>query len=139
MGRIVGANNSRAKLYLGFVDLFRNQEIASALSPSLHRPADIGQAMLRLGLDSKLPAQSDQIVFMQPDRFAPIQSLVSKRSDTVAQTSSGLDEWFNNSLYPASLFTQRSAWARFEKLENSGFLSEQDQPILRLQQLDLGG
>lgn len=139
MGRIVGANNSRAKLYLGFVDLFRNQEIASALSPSLHRPADIGQAMLRLGLDSKLPAQSDQIVFMQPDRFAPIQSLVSKRSDTVAQTSSGLDEWFNNSLYPASLFTQRSAWARFEKLENSGFFSEQDQPILRLQQLDLGG
>ena len=138
MARIVAPERSGAKLYLAFVDLFRNEEIASVLSPSLHRSADIGQAMTRLGLDPNLGSESDEIVLMQPGRFAPMHALVSKKSETVANANSAVSNWFASGRYPTNLFMQRSAWARFEKLEGSGYFSKQEQPLLRLQQLSLG-
>ena len=131
-------NNGKARLYLPLVDIFRNEEAASALSPSLYRATDVAEVMRKLGFAKSLN-DSDKIALMQPTRVAPIHPLSINKPESNLQYSGLVSEWFKPaSSVTSSLFSHRSSWARFENLEGSQMLPQQTTPILRLQQLHPG-
>ena len=136
-GQVVGGND-KAKLYLPLVDIFHNEEVASALSPSLYRATDVAEVMHKLGFAKSLN-ESSEISLMQPTRVAPIHPLSINKRESHLQNSGLVSEWFApNRSEGSSLFSHRSAWARFENLEGSEMLPQQTIPILRLQQLHPG-
>ena len=140
MDEIVSQREPDSKLYLTLIDPFRNEEVASMLSPSLHRPSDFSQAMHRLGLSSSIAQDPDTgIVLMKPHQLAPVHPLAAKKCERSIKGMRQLDNWFMDCGYAASNFSHRSSWARFETLEDCRFFSDQKAPIMRLQQLQPAG
>ena len=135
IARVSSLGSRKAQLYLATVDISRNEEFASLLSPALHHSPDFGLAMQRMGLESDLSTRRNQIVLMRPYRHAPLHSLASQKSEFELQNVSQFAQWFSSQHQSASLMYARSAWARFENLEKSSLLNRVRDPILRLQQL----
>lgn len=135
ISRICTNGKRDAKCYLALIDITRNEEFSSILSPALHHSPDISQTMLRMGLASDLATKRNKIVLMQPHRYAPVHPLSSQKSEFEMQNNSQFADWFGKQQDSASLFYNRSAWARFENLENSSLFGKNPDPILRLQQL----
>ena len=63
------------QLYIAPVDLFRNEEMRAALSPSLHSSVDFSSQMLQMGLDGEHFAATDGLELLQPHRVSPNESL----------------------------------------------------------------
>ena len=135
IARISSLGGRKAKCYLATVDISRNEEFASILSPALHHSPDFALAMQRMGLASGLSTRRNGIVLMRPYRHAPLHSLASQKSEFELQNVSQFAQWFSGQNQSASLMYARSAWARFENLEKSSLLNRVGEPILRLQQL----
>ena len=133
--QIVTSRKRDARCYLALIDITRNEEFSSILSPALHHSPDIGQAMARIGISNKLSAGRGQLILMRPHRYAPLHPLSSQKSDFELQDNSQFAKWFGEQSESASLFYSRSAWARFENLENSSLFGRNPEPIMRLQQL----
>lgn len=132
------------KLYLAPVDLYRNDETASAFSPSLHANADFKQIMLYMGFDSELSRTASgkenqgELILLQPHRIAPGQSLASRRVDSNVENSDQAKQFFSNLNYPADIFSHRSTWAHFAQLEEQVPFGEQQSPLMRLQPMIQG-
>ncbi len=129
-------------LYLAPVDLYRNQETASALSPSLHVSNDFEQVMLHVGLDlERLQNNSgiskskpvEGIVLLNPHRVAPEESFASKRVDYTVEHSQQAKQFFGNANYKGDLFTHRIAWAHFAQLQQQSPFGTQASNLVRLQ------
>ena len=132
------------RLYLAPIDLYRNQEIASALSPSLHVSNDFSQVMLNTGFDLERfqksrrdgeSAASDGLVLLNPHRVAPEESFSSQRVDYSIGHSSQAKQFFNQASYRGDLFTHRTAWAHFSQLQQQSPFGEQASNLMRLQTL----
>ena len=134
----VSDSDSNSKLYLALVDVFKNDEIQGELSPSLSRPLDLGNAMLKLGFSAVLNEQKG-LSIMRPQQLAPMHSLSAKKSEIAVKESEKWKSWFGNSTYTSSLFLHRSSWAHFEKLEGSAVVGQTSDPIMRLQHLEPAG
>ncbi|MDG1872761.1 MAG: family 10 glycosylhydrolase [Mariniblastus sp.] len=134
-----------AKLYLAPVDLYRNQETASALSPSLHTSSNFAASMFDRGLDidalqkSTLENQDSGIVLLNPHRIAPDQSLSSRRIDQAVEHSSQSNQYFKKSAVQGDLFVHRVSWAHFAQLQEQSPFGEQQAPLMRLQQMAPSG
>jgi len=132
------------KLYLAPVDLYRNDETASAFSPSLHANPDFKKIMLHMGFDNQLSrvasAKENQgeLILLQPHRIAPGQSLASRRVDSNVENSDQARQFFSNLNYPADIFSHRSTWAHFAQLEEQVPFGEQQSPLMRLQPMIQG-
>ena len=132
------------KLYLAPVDLYRNDETASAFSPSLHANPDFKKIMLYMGFDNQLSqvasAKENQgeLILLQPHRIAPGQSLASRRVDSNVENSDQAKQFFSNLNYPADIFSHRSTWAHFAQLEEQVPFGEQQSPLMRLQPMIQG-
>jgi hypothetical protein len=128
------------KLYLAPIDLYRNEEIASALSPSLHASSDFEQTMLHLGFTSAIvgsqPTETGNgIVFLNPHRVAPDQALSSQRVDLAVENSKQAQQFFSRVSYAGDLFTHRVSWAHFAQLQTHSPFGKQEEPLMRLQQM----
>lgn len=144
MSSAVRAALPAGKLYLAPVDLYRNQETASALSPSLHVSNDFKQVMLNTGFDlerlqrSGLDEQSEAVeglVLLNPHRVAPEETFSSHRVDYAIGHSSQAKQFFNKAAYRGDLFTHRIAWAHFSQLQQQSPFGEQASNLMRLQPL----
>ena len=133
ISQMVTRGRREARCYLALIDITRNEEFSSILAPALHHSPDIGQAMARMGISNELPTQRSKLVLMWPHRYAPLHPLSSQKSDFELQDNSQFATWFGEQPETASLFYSRSAWARFENLEQSSMIGRN--PIMRLQQL----
>ena len=136
---VICSGSEQAKLHLAIVDPFGNDELHSFLSPSLHRPVNVAEALKRIGLDLDALNKDDSIVVMQPESLSPVHSLSSQKSDIAARSSQQWEQWTAKNAYAANLFLHRSSWARFENLEASAIFSRQTSPIVRLQHLNPAG
>ncbi len=128
-----------AKLYLAFIDVFKNDELKTSLSPTLHRSIDVGTALRKIGLELATLNKDPNIVVMQPETLAPVHSLAARKSEITAQRSQQWSQWQIDSETPTGLFLHRSSWARFENLEASDIFPRQSTPIFRLQHLNPAG
>jgi hypothetical protein len=132
------------KLYLAPVDLYRNDETASAFSPSLHVNPDFKKIMLFMGFDDQLSAvaasqeNQGELILLKPHRVAPGQSLASQRVDSNVENSSQAKQFFSNLNYSGDIFTNRSTWAHFAQLEEQVPFGEQQSPLMRLQPMSQG-
>ncbi len=128
------------KLYLAPVDLYRNDEMAAALSPSLHATSNFEELMQHMGFTKPLFRESDQasanhIVLLNPHRLAPDQTLSSQRVDLSVESSKQAQQFFSQAAYAGDLFTHRIAWAHFEQLQAQSPFGQQNSPLMRLQQM----
>lgn len=129
------------KLYLAPVDLYRNEETASALSPSLHGSIDFEQIMLHMGLSTRMLAGVDEagrengVVLLNPHRLAPDQMLSSQRVDIGVENSKQAQKFLAQSRYAGDLFTHRISWAHFAQLQAQSPFGSQRTPLMRLQQM----
>ncbi|MFK7766222.1 MAG: family 10 glycosylhydrolase [Mariniblastus sp.] len=129
------------KLYLAPVDIYRNEETASALSPGLHGSSDFEQVMLHMGLSSRTLAGIDEegrengIVLLNPHRLSPDQPLSSRRIDIAVENSKQAEQFFAQSSYAGDLFTHRISWAHFAQLQAQSPFGNQLSPLMRLQQM----
>ncbi len=132
------------RLFLAPIDLYRGQETASALSPSLHSSTDFERVMLHLGFEAKLvrsipesnPASgSGDIVFLNPHRIAPDQALSSQRVELAVESSRQAQAFFADADYAGDLYTHRVSWAHFAQLQAQSPFGIQRSPLMRLQQM----
>lgn len=125
------------RLYIAPVDLYRNEETASALSPSLHASSDFAEVMLHLGFaaDEKRTSTDNKIVLLNPHRIAPEQSLSSQRVDLAVEDSEQAQQYFTDAGYTGDLFTHRISWAHFAQLQAQSPFGEQQNLLMRLQQM----
>ena len=131
------------KLYIAPVDLYRNQETAAALSPSLHVSNNFKQVMLNTGFDlerlqqNALDGQSaiQGLVLLNPHRIAPEETFSSHRVDYSIDHSSQAKQFFKQASYPGDLFTHRIAWAHFSQLQQRSPFGDQASNLMRLQPL----
>jgi hypothetical protein len=133
-----------SKLYLAPVDLYRNDETASAFSPSLHANPDFKKIMLHMGFDDQLSTISEsqenqgKLILLKPHRIAPGQSLASERVDSNVENSDQAKQFFSNLNYPGDIFSNRSTWAHFAQLEEQVPFGKQQSPLMRLQPMSQG-
>ncbi len=127
------------KLVLAPTDFYRNEEISSALSPSLHLAGDFEQVMLRMGLGKKLASLHPDLVLLTPNRTAPSQSLASRRVEVQVENSYQANNFFRQSDYPGTIISNRMSWAHFAELQEQNLFGQQFSPLMRLQQLSSEG
>ena len=135
------------KLYLAPVDLYRNEETASALSPSLHASADFDEIMLHLGFEQPLvrgngireSEEESNIVLLNPHRIAPDQTLSSQRIDLEVESSNQANRYFSQLNYAGDLFSHRISWAHFAQLQAQSPFGNQSSALMRLQQMTPAG
>lgn len=141
MAKVLRKSVDDAKLYIAPVDLYRNGETASALSPSLHSSNNYQQSMLHMGLDlpgiSRVNATKagGPIVLLNPHRIAPDQTQASRRVDESVEDSVAAKSYYSQANYAADLFTHRVSWAHFAQLQEQGPFGDQASPLMRLQQM----
>lgn len=132
------------KLYLAPVDLYRNEETAAALSPSLHASSNFEELMLHVGFDIEAlesagmgtgTEKASDIVLLNPHRIAPDQTLASQRVDLAVETSAAAKHFYSKASYSGDLFTHRISWAHFAQLQELGLFGSQETPLMRLQQM----
>lgn len=132
------------KLYLAPVDIYRNEEIASALSPSLHGANNFEELMQHMGFTKEILHGNDSthensIVLLNPHRLAPDQTLASRRVDLGVENSKQAKQLFSQASYAGDLFTHRISWAHFEQLQTQSPFGKQESPLMRLQQMTPAG
>lgn len=133
-----------SKLYLAPVDLYRNDETASAFSPSLHANPNFKKIMLYMGFDDQLSTVADlrenrgDLVLLKPHRIASGQPLASQRVDSNVESSDQAKQFFSNLNYPGDIFSNRSTWAHFAQLEEQVPFGKQQSPLMRLQPMSQG-
>jgi hypothetical protein len=129
----------RGKLFLAPTDFYRNEEIASALSPSLQLSADYEQVLLRMGLEKKLAGLHPDLVLLNPNRIAPGNSLAAQRVEIQVENSYQANSFFQQSRYPGTVVSSRMPWAHFAELQQHNLFGQQQSPLMRLQQLSPEG
>lgn len=127
------------KLYLAPLDLYRNEEMVSVLSPSLHNASDFPTAMKHLGFQPRIiegktkDGEESGIVMLNPHRMSLDQSFASRRIEQSADDSPQVMAYFKRGHHVADLFHQRTEWAHFEQLQSEIPFGKQLAPLMRLQ------
>ena len=114
------------RLYLLPVDIDRNKEVASAMSPSLHRSGDFETVMKSLGLNLDATAHENGVVILSPKRIAPGLSLAQNRIGINIGQSHTAQQFFARQA-GGSLFTHRGSWQRLD----SGVAGSQSEDAAR--------
>lgn len=133
--QVVAGEQHKHKLYLLATDLFETQDAFSVLAPSLRRNGDVRLAAARIGLPMEAIAANTKIMFLRPYEIAPEKSLAESRLQYQLNTPGDVNSpevLFGQGV----LFSRRSSWAHFEKLQQSRPFGQPDShPIMRLQPL----
>ncbi len=123
------------QLFIAPVDIFRNEELNAALSPSLHSSVDFSTQMLQMGLEAEQFAATDGLELLQPHRISPNESLAANRVETDVTNSRQAAEFFLKARTLGDIFTHRISWAHFAQFQKQNPFGQQETPIMRLQQL----
>ncbi len=122
-----------ARLFLSPVDLFRNEELNAAFTPSLHTSTDFKRQMLRVGWDAGQLAEIDGLTILKPKRIAYNHSLASNRIEIHLNNNRQMDEFFSQADSAGDLHINRISWAHFSQLQEMEPFRNQGGPLMRLQ------
>jgi len=79
LARVVKDTLPQGRLLIAPINLHKNSEVASALSPNLHSSIDVAPLLQRLGLDPGRLEESDSIVLLNPQPLPSTTSLPRAR------------------------------------------------------------
>lgn len=99
---LIAGRRPDARLYLAMADSLAGPVIQREMKPRLLARGNFANAMLRLGIDSKL-YRTDRVVLLRPRRLSPILSLSKQAADFEINRSRSVDEFFYHSAAPGAL------------------------------------
>lgn len=106
-----------AKLYLVGAELLTQGPLAAELRPSLPQRMTMAEAMLQVGIDSRLLAERSSIVLVRPERIAPQWALARRAVDLEAVQMPDADRYFHAMNQSGSLFYHEPQEARLPSLD----------------------
>jgi len=98
------ARGSPTKLYLAAADAFDRPDLEQALRPALPRTASLDATLQGMGIDPRLCAGQGEIMFLRPQRIAPLDSLLAQSLNLDLNDSAELDEPLRSPTGAGSLF-----------------------------------
>lgn len=111
----VAGERQGVKLYLAGTGLFERPEMAHKLRPVLSRvTAKNEEALLSVGIDPGANVENDDIVFLRPQRIAPLRSLTAQAVNLELNYDQQLDRLFEKQSLPAALFYHEPQEMRLE-------------------------
>lgn len=99
--RTVAKDNASAKLYVTTADILNDRSVQAALRPTLPSQTNIADALLHIGIDTKLFMDHPAIILSRPQREAPIFSLNNQAVNIGANLSNELDRVFADLPHPS--------------------------------------
>ena len=118
MQQEVAAERQGAKLYLAGTGLFDRPEMAQKLRPALSRVTTKNEeALLSVGIDPEAATENDDVVFMRPQRIAPLRSLAAQAVNLELNYDQQLDRLFAERSLPAALFYHEPQEADLESFD----------------------
>ncbi|MEL7498926.1 MAG: hypothetical protein AAFN77_15065 [Planctomycetota bacterium] len=146
---VVSETRSDLNLFLIPMELFENEELASAMAPALHRSVDFRKQMLQLGFDIgslNKPQESalgkdgfsassrhGNLVLAASHRLANDADVAEERSSFAIRTSSQVEHFYSQVAYPIDLFLHRNRLAQFDQLHEVAPFSNQPFAVTRRQ------
>ncbi|MHB1033734.1 MAG: family 10 glycosylhydrolase [Pirellulales bacterium] len=113
----VAAARPGAFLFLAGANLFDRPEIQRQLQPALPRTIALDEVLLRLGIDPALYVNPEGIVFLRPQRIAPMHTLASQAVNLEVNQSPELERQFRGMPLPGSLFFHEPQEARLPSFD----------------------
>ena len=117
------ARRTDGQFYLLPVNIYRNAELASLLTPSLHRSAEFTSAMQVVGLDfvdqeplNKRELARRNIVVAASGQIDPADSLANRRVELNVRQTPGANQFFERTS-AATLLALRAKWNTIENIE----------------------
>lgn len=106
------------KLYLAAAHSLETPESERGLRPALPRTSSVDEVMRNVGLDPQHYAQSPQVVFLRPQRLAPLNSLWAQAVNLELNQASDLDRTTRNESNSAALFYHEPQVARMKSFDD---------------------
>ncbi len=128
------------RLLIAPINLHKNAEIASQLSPNLHSSVDVAPLLQRLGLDPRRLEESDSIVLLNPQSIPSTTSLPRGRIGRQTNELADFHSFFNSErIETGTLFYQEGTWAHFAQLQMQPPFDNQIGRLIRRQHLTPSG
>ncbi len=128
------------RLLIAPINLHKNAEVASQLSPNLHSSVDVAPLLQRLGLDPGRLEESDSIVLLNPQSLPSTTSLPRGRIGRQTNELASFHSFFKSEkLETGTLFYQDGTWAHFAQLQMLPPFDNQVGRLIRRQHLTPAG
>ena len=140
LARVVKNTLPQGRLLIAPINLHKNAEVASALSPNLHSSVDVAPLLQRLGLDPGRLEESDSIVLLNPQPLPSTTSLPRARIGRQTNDLASFHSFFQSAKRETgTLFHQDGTWAHFAQLQKLSPFDNQVGRLIRRQQLTPAG
>ena len=140
LARVVKNTLPEGKLLIAPINLHKNVEVASALSPNLHSSVDVAPMLQRLGLDPGRLEKSESIVLLNPQPLPSTTSLPRARIGRQTNDLASFHSFFQSAKRETgALFHQDGTWAHFAQLQKLPPFDAQVGRLIRRQQLTPAG
>jgi len=140
LSTIVKNTLPEGRLLIAPINLHKNTEMASALSPNLHSSVDVAPLLQRLGLDPRRLEESESIVLLNPQPLPSTTSLTDARIGRQTNDLASFHSFFQSEKRETgALFYQDGTWAHFAQLQKLPPFDGQVGRLIRRQQLTPAG
>ena len=124
------------RLLIAPIDIQKNQELASLLSPNLHASVDVTALLKRMGLDRERLQQSASITLLNPQTLPPTTSVAASRVVEQTKTLTDFHSFFRQRHgQSGTLLQHRGTWAHFAQLQSLAPFNKQNGRLMRQLQL----
>ena len=134
LGNELAMKKPGCRLLMYTEDLDRNEEIVSALSPSLHIKPDLEQALARVGIQFQSNYESSNTQMVGVSSVDAVSTLGERRVAIEAKRLINASSPFRSKQGSIEAITHRAVWTHFSDLQTAGF-QEQNSPLMRMQVL----
>ena len=140
LSTVIKTGLPEGRLLIAPINLHKNAEVASALSPNLHSSVDVAPLLQRLGLDPGRLEESESIVLLNPQPLPSTTSLPDARIGRQTNELASFHSFFQSAKRETgTLFYQDGTWAHFAQLQNLSPFDNQVGRLIRRQQLTPAG
>ena len=140
LSRVVKNAVPDGRLLIAPINLHKNAEVASQLSPNLHSSVDVAPLLQRLGLAPERLEESDSIVLLNPQALPSTTSLPRARIGRQMNELANFHSFFRSETRETgTLFYQDGTWAHFAQLQKLPPFDNQVGRLIRRQQLTPAG
>jgi hypothetical protein len=100
----VVAGRPGSRLYLAGPEIFNSLQMQYDLRPTLPPRANFAEAMLKIGIDTRLYEKRPEIVLLRPERFSPLAPLAAQAVELELNRTAEAGRLFGRLQHPGSLF-----------------------------------
>ena len=140
LANIVSTILPEGRLLIAPIDLHKNTELASVLSPNLHSSVDVKTLLKRVGFDPDRLRDSPAIVLLNPQTYPSTTSLAKTRVTRQTTALADFHSFFRSKNNDSGTqFYQQGTWAHFAQLQQVSPFDSQAGRLIRQLQLAPAG